>query len=182
MIAYAPIISSEAFDAFVMQPENADRNFEWIAGEIIEVVSNYNSSYIASKILGRISVYVEDHELGRTSGADGGYVVVGERYIPDAAFTSYARQPDPCHEAYNPIAPDLAVEVLSPGNEELEITRKLGNYLAAGTHLWLVNPATKTVDVYVPGQPRITLRVGDTLADETLLPGFKLPLATIFKE
>jgi Uma2 family endonuclease len=182
MIVHAPLISLEQFDEFVLRPENADRNFEFIAGEIVEVVSNYNSSYLASKILGRISVYVEDHGLGRTSGADGGYIVIGERYIPDAAFTSYARQPEPCYEAYNPIAPDLAVEVLSPGNEDLEIARKLGNYLAAGTHVWLVNPTTKTVDVYVPGQPRRTLRVGDTLADEALLPGFTLALATIFKD
>jgi Uma2 family endonuclease len=182
MIVHAPLISLEQFDEFVLRPENADRNFEFIAGEIVEVVSNNYSSLLGIRIGGRISLYAEDHHLGHVTGADGGYIVVGERYIPDAAFTSYARQPEPCYEAYNPIAPDLAVEVLSPGNADPEIARKLGNYLAAGTHIWLVNPETKTVDVYVPGQPRHTLRVGDTLADEALLPGFTIALATIFKD
>ncbi|MEJ5197516.1 MAG: SdrD B-like domain-containing protein, partial [Anaerolineae bacterium] len=48
------------------------------------------------------------------TGADGGYRVGDERYIPDVAFVSQSRQPAPSRDAYNAIAPDLAVEVLSP--------------------------------------------------------------------
>lgn len=176
-----PITDAE-FDRFVALPENRDRNFEFIAGEIVEVVSNRKASYEAMKIMGRISVHVDDNYLGRYTGADGGYVVSGEKYIPDGAFTSYARQLMAPDVAYNPIAPDLAIEVLSPGNTEIEMTRKIGNYLAAGTVVWVADPDQKTIDVYTPGQPRKTLRVGDFLEGGDVLPGFRLAVANIFSD
>lgn len=182
MVLQTRYVTDEEFDRFVTLPENVDRNFEYIAGEIVEVVSNSLSSHFGAKILGRISVHAEDNHLGRATGADGGYIVSGEKYIPDAAFISFTRQPKMVRVAYNPIAPDLAVEVLSPGNDEIEIARKVGNYLAAGTVLWLVDPDKKTVDVYVPGQPRKTLRVGDFLEGGDVLPGFRLSVASIFSE
>ncbi|MCA0455095.1 MAG: Uma2 family endonuclease [Chloroflexi bacterium] len=182
MVLQTKPISDAEFDHFVTLPENADRNFEFIAGEIIEVVSNNLSSYLGAKLSGRVSVFAEDNKLGRVTGADGGYVISGEKYIPDAAFISFARQPKPSLAAYNPIAPDLAIEVLSPGNADTEIARKIGNYLAAGTVLWLVDPIQKTIDVYTPKMPRKTLRLGDYLEGSDVLPGFKLALANIFAE
>ena len=170
------------FDRFVALPENADRNFEFIAGEIVEVVSNSKSSSTAGKLIGRVSVHADDNHLGRVTGADGGYMVFGEKYIPDAAFISYKRQPIDPEVAYNPIAPDLAIEVLSPGNTEIEMTRKIGNYLAAGTVVWAADYVTKTIDVYTPGQPRKTLRVGDFLEGGDVLPGFRLEVAKVFSD
>lgn len=69
--------------------------------------------------------------LGEMTGADGGYTIGGEQYIPDCAFVSYLRQPASTTEAYPAIAPDLVVEVLSPGNlrtvdEQARMTRKIG--------------------------------------------------------
>jgi Uma2 family endonuclease len=170
------------FDRFVALPENAGRNFEYIAGEIIEVVSNNKSSRAGLNIMAEVRNFVKRHKLGRTTGADGGYVVAGEKYIPDGAFVSYARQPVAVDVAYNPVAPDLAVEVLSPGNEHSEITRKVGNYLAAGTVVWVIDPDDETVDVYTPGQPRLTLHQLDTLKGDVVLPGFQLRVADIFSE
>jgi Uma2 family endonuclease len=180
-------MTDDEFDRFVMLSENRDRNFEYIAGEIVEVVSNSKSSRIAARILGRISVVVEGNNLGCVTGADGGYVVYGEKYIPDVAFISYARQPVAPDVAYNPVAPDLAIEVLSPGNTETpnerdKMLRKIGNYLAAGTVLWLVDPEQKTVDIYTPNLLRKTLRVGDFLEGSDVLPGFRLAVAAIFKD
>jgi len=182
MVFQTRYVTDEEFDRFVMLPENRDRNFEYIAGEIVEVVSNSKSSSTAGKLIGRVSVHVDDNHLGRVTGADGGYMVFGEKYIPDVAFISNKRQPVDPEVAYNPLAPDLAIEVLSPGNTELEMTRKIGNYLAAGTVLWVADYGTKTVDVYVPGQPRKTLRVGDFLEGGDVLPGFRLAVANIFSD
>ncbi len=181
-----PITKTE-FERFVMLPENRDRNFEFIAGEIVEVVSNNKSSRKAAKLIIYVGSHILTHHLGRMTGADGGYVVFGEDYIPDAAFMSYARQPISPDVAYNPVAPDLAIEVLSPGNvgshdEREKMLRKIGNYLAAGTVLWLVDPEQETLDVYIPNQPRKTLRVGDTLEGGEVLPGFQLAVADIFSD
>ena len=92
------------------------------------------------------------------------------------------RQPEENNEAYNPLAPDLAIEMLSPGNTKDEISHKVGNYMAAGTVLWLGNPETKIIDVYVPGQPVKRLRVGDVLEGGDVLPGFRLAVADIFED
>jgi Uma2 family endonuclease len=182
MVLQTRHITDAEFDRFVILPENAGRNFEFIAGEIVEVVSSSKSSREAMKIMGRVSVHVEDHHLGRVTGADGGYVVHGEKYIPSGTFISYSRQPVAPDVPYNPIAPDLAVEVLSPGNTEIEMTRKIGNYLTAGTVVWVADPEFKTIDVYTPAQPRKTLRIGDFLEGGDVLRGFRLALASIFSD
>ncbi len=74
--------TTEEFDAFVCLPEHADRRFELIGGEIVEVVSNNYLSLVAMRIGARLLVFFEGKQLGYVTGADGGYVVSGERYIP----------------------------------------------------------------------------------------------------
>ena len=182
MVLQTRYVTDEEFDRFVTLPENVDRNFEYIAGEIVEVVSNNESSRLAIKMLMRVGVHVDDNHLGWVTGADGGYIVAGEKYIPDGAFVSFARQPKASRAAYNPIAPDLAIEVLSPGNSEIEMIRKIGNYLAVGTVVWVADPDQKTIDVYIPNQPRKTLRIGEFLEGGAVLPGFRLAVASIFSE
>ncbi len=182
MVIQTRSVTPEAFDRFVLLPENRDRNFELIAGEIVEVVSNSYSSEIAGIILGEFRAFIKGKDLGRVTGADGGYIVEGERYIPDVAYMSNARQPKRSYAAYNPIAPDLAVEVLSPTDNPDDLRLKIVNYLNAGTTLWIVNPPLKTVEVYVPGKPPRVLTVNDTLDGGAVLPGFTLPVKDVFPE
>lgn len=175
-------VTGREFDEFVMLPENADRMFELIGGEIVEVVSNGKSSRIGMKVGARITIFVDEHGLGYVTGADGGYRVSGERYIPDAAFVSKQRQPQPSNEAYNPIAPDLAVEVLSPSNTDTEMRIKVVNYLRAGTTLWVVDADKKQVEIYSPKHPPKTVGVDGVLDGGDVLPGFTLPVREIFPE
>lgn len=168
------------FDKLVERPENADKRLEFIGGEVIEVVTNNYASKIAARILSKISVYVEEKDLGDVTGADGGYRVSGERYIPDAAFISRRKQPEPSHETYNPNPPDLAVEVVSPTDQPKDITDKVANYLAAGCVVWVVYPDKQQSKVYEPGQPVKTLGINDTLDGGNVLPGFKLAVKDIF--
>lgn|SRR5690606_23305261 len=135
------IVPVEEFDRFVLLPENAERMFEYIGGEIVEAVSNNYSSEIGARFLIVIGMFVLSNDLGRVTGADGGYQVSGERYIPDVAFVSKAKQPEP---------PDLAVEVLSPTNDADDMRIKVVNYLRVGTVVWVVDPINKRVEVYVP--------------------------------
>jgi Uma2 family endonuclease len=180
MLTQQKVMTKEEFYHFVMLPENRDRNFEYIAGEIVEVVSNSKSSLEAIRLVARVSVHVEDNNLGWVTGADGGYVVAGHDFIPDGAFISLARQPEEPNYVYNPQAPDLAIEMLSPGNTQEEIAFKVSCYLAAGTLLWLGNPDKKTIDVLAPGKPAERLRIGNILEGGDVLPGFKIALARIF--
>ncbi|MBI5961826.1 MAG: Uma2 family endonuclease [Chloroflexi bacterium] len=172
----------EQFESFVLRAENADKRLELIEGEIVEVVSNSYSSLVAAQILIEIGAYVKKRRLGYVTGADGGYRVGGEAYIPDVGFISHARQPVPSHEAYNSNAPDLAVEVLSPNDKPDDVRIKVIHYLAAGTTVWLVVPESKRVEVYTPG-PRVkTLGVDGVIEGGEVLPGFTLAVKDIFPD
>lgn len=175
-------VTVEDFEAFVDLPENCERTFELIAGEVVEVPSNPFVSKIAALIITHLGMYLLKNDIGHVTGEAGGYMVGGERFAPDVAFISYARQQELAHKGYNPNPPDLAVEVISdPENseEQTALRRKLGSYLAAGVVLWIVNPFSRTVEVYRPGQPGVVLGEKDKLDGGDLLPGFRLAVKDI---
>jgi Uma2 family endonuclease len=181
MVTHARL-TVEEFDRIAALPENVDKRLEFVAGEIVELVSNNYCSEVAFSFGTEINVHVKRNGLGRVTGADGGYRVFGERYIPDVAFISKARQPEPSHEAYNPQAPDLVVEVVSPTDVPKDVLEKVANYIAAGTVVWLVYPDIPEVKVFEPGLPVKTVTVDGILDGGSVLPGFKLPLSTIFSQ
>jgi Uma2 family endonuclease len=170
------------FDRFALLPENADHLFELINGEVIEAVSNGKSSELASHINILLGGFVYQNKLGFTTGADGGYQIGNQRYIPDCAFVSKHKQAKPTSEAYNSLPPDLAVEVLSPSNTPDEIAIKVDNYLRAGVVVWVVNPDAQRVTVHRPDAPPKTYGIDETLDGSGVLPGFTLAVRDIFEE
>jgi len=170
------------FEAMISLPENADRRFEFIDGEIIEVPSNPFSSEIAIVIAAALLAFVRSKKLGRVTAEGAGYIVAGRRLSPDVAFVAADRQDQLAREGYNPIAPDLAVEVISPTDRQPAIRRKLAIYAEAGVVVWLVYPARRIVEVYAPDQPVEIMGMDNTLdGGEVLLRGFSLPVRDIFE-
>lgn len=91
----------------------------------------------------------------------------------------------PSFKAKFELAPDLAVEVVSPSNRKREMLDKVESYLASGTKLvWLVYPTIKVGDVYrLNDDGSINIRkitVDGTLDGEDVLPGFSLRVSAIF--
>lgn len=79
------------------------------------------------------------------------------------------------------MAPDLAVEVLSPGDLAHEIVAKVEEYLAAGVQLvWIVDPEARVVDIYRPDNSNRRLRENDSLDGDTVLPGFRCRVMDMF--
>lgn len=175
-------LTAEAFERFTELPENADKLFEFIGGEIYEVPSNPHSSKISITIATYLRMYTFSNRIGHVTGEAGGYWVSGERYAPDVAFISFKRQPKLVKNGYNPNPPELAVEVISPTDSQRKFAIKLANYLAAGTTLWAVYDDDEQIHVYAPGQPVRILGIEDVLEAEDILPGFKLPVKAIFSE
>jgi Uma2 family endonuclease len=79
------------------------------------------------------------------------------------------------------IAPDLAVEVLSPDDTVFEIEEKIEDYFAAGSRLvWVINPRTRTVTVYRPEAVPYVLAAHEALQGDDVLPGFSCRVEEIF--
>lgn len=183
-------VTDEQFQAFIALPENQGRLFERIDGRIVEkLASNPRASQVAGRFVRYLGLFAEDeHDLGHVTGADGGYKVAGEDYIPDAAFISNAKQDKLVRRGYNPYPPDLAVEVISADIErrsdrkkEIEdLLIKLTNYLSDGVEVWIVDLDRETVSQHRPGQKAITFSRTDTLTT-SVLPGFSLELERIFR-
>jgi len=174
--------TDEDFERLIALPENADLRFEFIDGEVIEVPSNPFSSELAILIASALLAFVRSLKLGRVTGEGAGYIVAGRKLSPDVAFVAAARQDQLARQGYNPIAPDLAVEVVSPTDREPAIRRKLAIYAEAGVLVWLVRPQRKTVEVYAPDQPVEILGIDGELDGGDVLPGFHLPVRDIFAE
>lgn len=81
------IVSREAFETFVQLPDNSERRFEWVMGEVIEVPNIY-VSIIAATIIFQIKLFLVQNKIGRVSGEGGGYWINGQIYAPDVAYLS----------------------------------------------------------------------------------------------
>ena len=98
---------------------------------------------------------------------------------PDVSFVSRERA-DRADDGYYEGPPDLAVEVLSPGDRRGYVERKLALWLETGTRsVWLVYPRRRTVEVISSLDDRRTLHETDELVDDTV-PGFRVAVSEIF--
>ncbi len=162
---------------------------ELVNGEIIEMapVGGVHGQ-ITSRISRRLAEHVERQGVGEVVVGDVGFVLDlphdPERVrAPDVAFVSSQRLPSGgLPQGFLHGAPDLAVEVLSPSDNPVDVQQKVRDYLEAGARLvWVVAPQAKAVTVYrADGSARL-LREQEHLEGEDLLPGLAIPLAEVFR-
>ncbi|MEZ4669893.1 MAG: Uma2 family endonuclease [Anaerolineae bacterium] len=177
------IYSQSEFETISNLPENADKILELVDGEINEkVASNPYCSAVASKINFFFMSYINQNNIGYVTGEAGGYrISPKDTFAPDVAYISKLRQPNLPYHGFNPIPPDLAVEVVSPSDSYVEVAKKVRTYLRYGTHLvWVVEPETQTVTIYALDGSQTTLDIDGELDGGEVLPGFKLPVRSIF--
>lgn len=102
---------------------------------------------------------------------------------PDISFVSAERIPTDGygHSGFWEMAPDLAIEVLSPGNRASEMQEKVLDYLAAGSRqVWVVDPRLRSVTVHTPGGEARLLMGRAALEGGDVLPGFRVELEELF--
>lgn len=157
---------------------------ELVDGVLVEKAMSTASSLLTTVIIQGIWNFIEQEKLGIVLGADGMIrTFPGQVRIPDASFISWDRYPgeEVPDEGISSIVPNLAVEVLSPGNTKAEMDRKLRDYFAAGVELtWVIDPKTQTAKSYT--SPDEVKQIGKTgsLDGGSVLPGFRLPLKQLF--
>ncbi len=159
--------------------------YELVHGVLVEKDMGHVESRLAIWLSFYLCSYLKEHPLGVIAGADGPHVTIPDhvRY-PDVGFTSHERiPPDAAGQAVMPVAPDLAVEIISAGNTPAEMQQKLEEYFEAGTRLvWYVDPAPRTVRVFTTAEDQVTLTESDTLHGEPVLPGFRLSIREWFEQ
>lgn len=162
--------------------------YELVKGRLIRMApSGVEASIIGTRLGARLTVYVEEHNLGIVTVADGTYDLGGGNALaPDVAFVQAKRALPPESPLFDkawPIAPDLAVEVASPNQYRPEMRAKAMVYLDAGTRMvWVVWPKRRQVDIWLTSgeKPAETLGVADTLDGRDVVTGFSYPVAQLF--
>ena len=134
-------------------------DYELVDGNLVERKMGSESSVIAGIILTILSNFIRGKRMGCVAGADCSYQCFPDApnkvRKPDVSFVRSGRLPgDKSPTGHTKIAPDLAVEVLSPNDNASEIDDKIVEYLAAGVKLvWVVNPTSRTVRVHPSASP-----------------------------
>ncbi|MBW3539539.1 MAG: Uma2 family endonuclease [Planctomycetes bacterium] len=162
------------------------RLYELVDGVLVEKGMGYEESMLALALGSILRNFVKPRKIGLLTGESGMMgLMAGLVRIPDVAFISWDRLPGRRvpNVAIPPIAPNLAVEILSKSNTRAEMRRKLREYFDAGVELvWLIDPRKRTVDAYTSPTHRSKLAATDILDGGTVLPGFVLPLEELFSE
>ncbi len=139
---------------------------------------------LAMKLGSRLDLHVTRLGLGTVLVETGYLLERGPDTVrgPDVSFVSTTRlPPDRIPEQFIAGAPDLAIEILSPGDRWAEVEQKVADYLGAGARrVWLVDPKERRVIVRYPDRPSRVLTDRDILDGEDVVPGFELPLAELF--
>ena len=158
---------------------------ELVDGEIVERETGIRSDAIAVLFSYLLMAHVRPLRLGYVLGAHGSYQIFpdfGKVRIPDVSFIRAERVPEDWPPAgHSRVAPDLAVEVVSPNDLSGDVSTKVEEYHGAGVAVVLViEPDPKVIRVHRPDGSDRTLRLGDTLELADILPGFRLPVAELF--
>ena len=167
------------------QPDDGYR-YELVKGVMRRIPpAGFEHGIRTAKIGGRLNEHVERQKLGYVCGAETGFKIAQNPdtvRAPDAAFVCQASIDERgIVKGYWEGAPDLAVEVISPGDTYAEVTEKVDEWLNAGCAMvWVVNPRRETVEVYRSPEEIIVLRGNDILEGGDVIEGFQCRVKDLF--
>ena len=163
-------------------------NHEVVDGEL--VMSPKNDPYhgdICADLSMALRAFAKARQLGAVWDSSTGFWMYNRNCrAPDVSFISKERLQalgfKRSSRNFFPDAPDLAVEVVSPNNTRKEIDERLKDFFGSGTQIaWIINPDTECVEVCHAPDQRKLVGSGADLDGEHLLPGFRYPIADLFK-
>jgi Uma2 family endonuclease len=160
--------------------------YELAKGELIKEPPAGNIHGKRTMRLGwRLAHHVEANELGAVFAAETGFRLATNPdtvRAPDVAFITRTRIEELGEfEGFWPGAPDLAVEVISPGDSYTEVNEKANEYLSAGaTAVWVVDERRRTITVCRSLTDITILTEGDVLEGGDIIPGFSCAVAEVF--
>jgi Uma2 family endonuclease len=174
-------------EAFMALPDDG-HHYEIVNGELIDMGnSGALHGYVCSTLMILLGGYIRIQNLGAMFDSSTAFKMKnGNKRSPDISFFAKERLQGMTElpSGFLEGAPDLAVEVLSPGNTVEEIDEKITEYFENGTRLvWVISPTQHYILVYRSAQePDRLLKSADSLDGEDVIPGFTLPVADLFQK
>jgi Uma2 family endonuclease len=158
--------------------------YELVDHTLVEKLMGSPESHVATRLIGRLEVFLDSNDLGFLYGPDA-LIEVMPKLVrgPDVSFMSWKQRPERTvpREPISTLIPELAVEVLSSSNTRKEMQIKLKEYFLGGVKLvWIIDPEDGTAEVYTAPDKVTAIPANGTLDGGDILPGFTLPLATLF--
>ncbi len=139
---------------------------------------------VSLELAALLANHVKAQGLGRVFAAETGFQLARDPdtvRAADVAFVSTDRLPSPLPAGYASLAPDLAVEVLSPGERPAAVLSKVADWLDAGSRLvWVIDPARAQARIYRADGSESYVDHSGALDGEDVLPGFACELADLF--
>ena len=161
-----------------------DKRVELVRGVlVVREPAGLRHGQVAMELARRLANHVHARDLGRVYAAETGFTLARDPdtvRAPDIAFISRDRLPDPTLTGFPDFAPDVVVEVLSPGDRPGEVLAKVAEWLSAGTSLvWVLDPARRVARVYRDDGTEQILAAPEYLDGGDVVPGFSCPLEEI---
>lgn len=161
--------------------------YELVRGEVVRMAPPGGAhGGMASRIDRRLGPYVEANRLGEVL-IETGYILAHDPDLvraPDVSFLAQENIPVAgLPDGFINHAPDLAIEIVSPGDLVTEVAAKVAEYLAHGTRLvWVIEKKTRSVTVYRLDGSAQMLRAATNsiLSGEDVIPGFAIPVHELF--
>ena len=139
-----------------------------------------------AEITGQLVIWTKQDGIGAAFDSSTGFKLPnGADRSPDAAWVQKSRlavltQEE--KEKFLPLCPDFVIELLSPSDELEEVKAKMDEYIENGARLgWLLEPRSRRVYVYRPGESVIMIENTGQISGEPELPGFVLNLREIWE-
>ncbi len=172
-------------DELLLMPKDGFR-YELVKGELKKMSpAGFEHGVIGMNLGMLLARYVKANKLGDVCLAETGFKIASAPdtvLAPDVSFVRRERIPESGRpQAFYPGAPDLAVEVVSPGDTKKEVAGKVEDWLAAGCQaVWVINSKRRTVVIHRPQTEALTLTEDDELDGQDVVPGFRCSVSEIF--
>lgn len=170
----------------LLRMPDGDR-YELVNGQLVERNTSLWSSYVGGQAYRRLGNYAFEHRSGWVLPEGTPYQCFPNEpnkvRKADVSFIRLERLTlaQATEEGHVPIAPDLAVEVMSPNDLAYDVDEKVQDYRRAGVALvWVVNPRTRTVEVHRRDGVGTILGENDELSGENVIPGFRCRVGDLF--
>ncbi len=159
----------------------AHKRTELVRGQLtVREPAGFRHGVVAGRLYAAIERHATDSRLGVVVAAETGFTLFRNPdtvRAPDVGYVSRGRVPDPLPKGFAEMAPDLAVEVLSPDDRPGEVLEKVADWIKAGCRLvWVLDPERRLARVYRADGSEAQITPEESLEGDDVLPGFTQPL------